>query len=95
MPISTRPPNSPSTGATKNSGQRCTAVKRILVVESVAEEFSRLVLEKAKKLKAGDPTDPATDIGTVINARSAALFQARVDDAGLGRVPSVLHGERA
>jgi acyl-CoA reductase-like NAD-dependent aldehyde dehydrogenase len=28
------------TGATKNSGQRCTAVKRILVVEKVADEFS-------------------------------------------------------
>ncbi len=41
-------------GATKNSGQRCTAVKRILVVEKVADEFSRYVLEKAKKLKCGD-----------------------------------------
>jgi putative phosphonoacetaldehyde dehydrogenase len=36
------------TGATKNSGQRCTAVKRILVVESVADAFSKLVVEKAK-----------------------------------------------
>ena len=63
-------------GATKNSGQRCTAVKRILVVESVADAFSEKVLEKAKKLKAGDPMDPAIDIGTVINERSAALFEA-------------------
>ncbi len=45
-------------GATKNSGQRCTAVKRILVVESVADAFVELVVEKAKKLKAGDPMDP-------------------------------------
>src|ERR1700737_592766 len=36
-------------GATKNSGQRCTAVKRILVVEKIADEFSKLVLEKARK----------------------------------------------
>src|SRR5918912_3910751 len=69
------------TGATKNSGQRCTAVKRILVVNKVADEFSELVLAKAKKFKAGDPMDPATDVGTVINERSAALFEARVDDA--------------
>src|SRR5436305_403491 len=55
-------------GATKNSGQRCTAVKRILVVESVADAFARLVVEKAKKLKCGDPMDPATDVGCVINA---------------------------
>jgi putative phosphonoacetaldehyde dehydrogenase len=80
-------------GATKNSGQRCTAVKRILVVESVAEAFSEKVLEKARKLKAGDPMDPATDVGTVINERSATLFEARVD-AAVGKGAKRLHGER-
>ena len=50
-------------GATKNSGQRCTAVKRILVVEKVADEFSALVLAKAKKLKCGNPADPEIDVG--------------------------------
>lgn len=74
-------------GATKNSGQRCTAVKRILVVESVADEFVELVLAKAKKLKSGDPMDPAVDVGTVINETSAALFARRVEDA-------VVHGAR-
>ena len=69
------------TGATKNSGQRCTAVKRILVVESVADAFSKLVVEKAKRLKCGDPSDPETDVGTVINERSATLFEKRVNDA--------------
>src|SRR6478609_1182666 len=82
------------TGATKNSGQRCTAVKRILVVESVADAFAKLVVEKARKLKCGDPMDPETDVGCVINARSAALFQARVDDA-VSKGAQVLHGERA
>lgn len=68
-------------GATKNSGQRCTAVKRILVVDSVADAFSTLVLEKAKKLKAGDPMDPNTDVGTVIDEPSAKMFERRVNDA--------------
>ena len=68
-------------GATKNSGQRCTAVKRILVVESVADDFVALVTEKAKKLKAGDPMDPQTDVGTVIHEKAAKLFQQRVIDA--------------
>jgi putative phosphonoacetaldehyde dehydrogenase len=81
-------------GATKNSGQRCTAVKRILVVDSVADEFSARVVEKAKKLKCGDPMDPATDVGCVINARSADLFQRRVDDA-VAKGAKVLHGKRA
>lgn len=81
-------------GATKNSGQRCTAVKRILVVEAVADAFSKLVVEKARRLRCGDPMDPETDVGTVINARSAALFQARVDDA-VSKGAERLHGERA
>ncbi len=54
-------------GATKNSGQRCTAVKRILCVESVADEFVKRVVEKAKKLKCGNPADTEVDLGTVIN----------------------------
>ena len=68
-------------GATKNSGQRCTAVKRILCIESVADEFARLVTAKAKQLKYGDPMDPDTDIGTVIHEQAAQLFEARVNDA--------------
>jgi putative phosphonoacetaldehyde dehydrogenase len=78
-------------GATKNSGQRCTAVKRILVVESVADAFVEKVLPRAKALKAGDPMDPSTDVGTVINERSARLFEARVNDA-VEQGAILLHG---
>jgi putative phosphonoacetaldehyde dehydrogenase len=78
-------------GATKNSGQRCTAVKRILVVEKVAEELSRLVLAKAKKLKAGDPMDPSTDVGTVIHEGAAKSFERRVNDA-VEQGAKLLHG---
>jgi putative phosphonoacetaldehyde dehydrogenase len=79
------------TGATKNSGQRCTAVKRILVVNKVADEFSKLVLAKAKKLKAGDPMDPATDVGTVIHEGAAKSFERRVVDA-VEKGAKLLHG---
>jgi putative phosphonoacetaldehyde dehydrogenase len=65
-------------GATKNSGQRCTAVKRILVMENVADRFSELVLAKAKKIKFGDPMNPDTDLGTVVHEQAAALFEKRV-----------------
>jgi putative phosphonoacetaldehyde dehydrogenase len=65
-------------GATKNSGQRCTAVKRILVQESVADRFVPLVLERAKKIRFGDPMDRATDLGTVVHEKAAALFEERV-----------------
>ena len=43
-------------GATGNSGQRCTAVKRILVQNSVADKFVPLVLEKAKAIRFGEET---------------------------------------
>jgi acyl-CoA reductase-like NAD-dependent aldehyde dehydrogenase len=65
-------------GATKNSGQRCTAVKRILCQESVADKFVELVVERAKKLTFGDPMDPSTDLGTVIHAQAAEAFEKRV-----------------
>lgn len=65
-------------GATKNSGQRCTAVKRILCQESVADRFVPMVLERAKKIRFGDPMDRSTDLGTVVHERAAALFEKRV-----------------
>ena len=68
-------------GATRNSGQRCTAVKRILVQESVAERFVPLVLERAKRIRFGDPMDPATELGTVVSEEAAALFERRVEMA--------------
>ena len=68
-------------GATKNSGQRCTAVKRIMVQERVADRFVPLVLERAKKLRFGDPMDRATELGTVVDERAARLFEARVERA--------------
>jgi len=78
-------------GATKNSGQRCTAVKRILVVRSVADEFSALVLEKAKKLKCGDPMDSDVDVGTVIHEAAAKTFERRVNEA-VAAGARLLHG---
>nr|MDJ0826706.1 aldehyde dehydrogenase family protein [Rhodobacter sp.] len=68
-------------GATKNSGQRCTAVKRILCQESVADRFVPLVLERARAIRFGDPMDPATQLGTVVHAEAAECFDARVADA--------------
>ena len=69
------------TGATKNSGQRCTAVKRILCQNKVADRFVEMTLERAKKIKFGNPMEMDTDLGTVINAQAAELFDKRVSKA--------------
>ena len=69
------------TGATKNSGQRCTAVKRILCQNKVADRFVEMSLERAKKIKFGNPVDLSTELGTVINIKAAELFDRRVSKA--------------
>ena len=74
-------------GSYKNSGQRCTAVKRILVQRGVAARFTDLVVDKTRAWKFGDPSDPGQEMGTVIDEAAARLFEARVNDA-------VAHGAR-
>ena len=68
-------------GSYKNSGQRCTAIKRLLVHEAVAGEFVEQVLAKTLAWKYGDPADKASDMGTVIDEPAAMLFESRVNEA--------------
>jgi putative phosphonoacetaldehyde dehydrogenase len=68
-------------GSYKNSGQRCTAVKRILVHQKVADRFVELLVEKTKAVKYGDPFDPKMDMGTVIDEPAAKRFEAVVNEA--------------
>jgi acyl-CoA reductase-like NAD-dependent aldehyde dehydrogenase len=50
-------------------------------MESIADDFVALLTEKAARLKYGDPMNPDTDVGTVINEEAAILFQDRVIDS--------------
>ena len=68
-------------GSYKNSGQRCTAVKRMLVHEKVADRFVELLVEKTRAWTYGDPTDPKVEMGTVIDEEAAMLFESRVNEA--------------
>jgi putative phosphonoacetaldehyde dehydrogenase len=70
-----------ASGSYKNSGQRCTAVKRMLVQDRVADRFVELLVEKTLAVKYGDPFDPAMDMGTVIDETSARRFEAVVNEA--------------
>ncbi|MFM8593172.1 MAG: aldehyde dehydrogenase family protein, partial [Chloroflexota bacterium] len=68
-------------GAFKNSGQRCTAVKRIIVDDSKAESFAEKLASVTPSLVVGDPLDPNTDIGPVISEEDAKEFERRMHDA--------------
>lgn len=70
-----------ASGSYKNSGQRCTAIKRMLVQQGVADRFVELLVEKTRALKYGDPLDPKTDMGTVIDEAAARRFEQVVDEA--------------
>jgi putative phosphonoacetaldehyde dehydrogenase len=70
-----------ASGSYRNSGQRCTAVKRMLVHAAVADEFVARLVEKTAAVRYGDPLDPATDMGTVIDEAAAADFESRVNEA--------------
>jgi phosphonoacetaldehyde dehydrogenase len=73
-----------ASGSYRNSGQRCTAVKRILVQESVADRFVDLLVENTRAVKYGDPFDPTVDMGTVIDEASARRFESVVNEAVAG-----------
>ena len=78
-------------GSYKNSGQRCTAIKRMLVHERVADDFVARLLARTKAWTYGDPMDPALDMGTVIDEAAAAAFENKVNDA-VARGAKLLHG---
>lgn len=80
-----------ASGSYKNSGQRCTAIKRMLVHEAVADRFVELLMQKTLSIKHGDPMDPGTDVGTVIDEEAARYFESVVNEAIAGGA-KLLHG---
>lgn len=78
-------------GSFRNSGQRCTAVKRILVHEKIHDDFIRKFVHKSKEYTCGDPSDPATMVGTVID-EAAAVYLERVTNDAVKAGAKVLSG---
>src|SRR4029077_5998170 len=68
-------------GSYKNPAQRCPAIKPMLIQESVTGRFVELLLEKSRAIRYGDPMDPNTDMGTVIDEAAARSFEERVNEA--------------
>ncbi|MFT3704612.1 MAG: phosphonoacetaldehyde dehydrogenase [Agriterribacter sp.] len=81
-------------GSFRNSGQRCTAVKRILIHEKIAAEFTEKFIAKAKEYNCGDPSDPETKVGTVIDEASAIYLESVVNKAVEQGAKVVLGGKR-
>jgi len=81
-------------GSFRNSGQRCTAVKRILVHEKIKDAFIEKLVAKAGEYTCGDPADPATKVGTVIDEASAIYLEEVVKKAVAQGAKILLGGHR-
>ncbi|MFF8910266.1 aldehyde dehydrogenase [Streptomyces olivaceoviridis] len=77
-----------------NAGQVCLAATRILVEDTVAEEFTARFTEKAARLKQGDPRDEATDIGPNIHPRQVEKIDGFVRRALAAGARAVVGGHR-
>jgi len=77
-----------------NCGQSCIAAKRFLVVDSVADEFIEKFAKRVKKLKTGDPLDPSTDIGPLVNEGQRNEIESQVRDAVAKGARIVVGGKR-
>ena len=81
-------------GCYRNSGQRCTAVKRLLVHEAILDRFTDAFVERSTTYVAGDPADPETVVGTVIDEPAAMTLERRIHDAVAQGAEVLLGGKR-
>ncbi|MFJ2829178.1 aldehyde dehydrogenase family protein [Streptomyces sp. NPDC087263] len=75
-----------------HQGQVCMAANRILVDRSIEAEFTEKFVAKVRTLKVGDPSDPQTVIGPVINSSQADALTSVVDQAIAEGATALVHG---
>ncbi|MGW0945827.1 aldehyde dehydrogenase family protein [Streptomyces sp. NPDC002623] len=75
-----------------HQGQVCMAANRVLVDRSIADEFTEKFVAKVRTLKAGDPRDPQTAIGPVINPSQAEAVSSVVEQAIAQGANPLVHG---
>ena len=66
------------TSAFRSAGQRCSALRLLFVQEDVADRMIEMIAGAARELKIGDPADPATHIGPVVDAEAKARLDAHI-----------------
>lgn len=60
-------------------GQKCSACSRVIVVESAYDDFVRRIVQATRALVVGDPADPATDVGPVIDEESEKKIRSYIE----------------
>ncbi len=80
-------------GAFAYAGQVCISVQRIYVVASVYEEFQRRFTERVARVRVGDPLDPATDLGPMVDEQAVERTHGWVTDALADGARAIVQGE--
>lgn len=81
-------------GAFAYSGQVCIHTQRIYVKDELFEEFTKNFVEQTNQLKVGDPTDPTTDISSMIDEDNAKRVEEWVNEAVEGGAKILTGGRR-
>jgi glyceraldehyde-3-phosphate dehydrogenase (NADP+) len=81
-------------GAFSYSGQRCTAVKRILVLNEVADELIRYLKNEIDKLKVGNPLTMPAEVVPLINEKAADFVWELMEDAKAKGAKMIVGGKR-
>ena len=68
-------------GAFLNAGQVCMGVKRIIIEDEIADEFSEKLVEETEKLVVGNPLSSNTTLGTLISEKAARQVEVTVNNA--------------
>ena len=82
-------------GSYRNSGQRCTAVKRILVQRGILPRFTHGLVQRTREYVCGDPMAEETRVGTVIDEAAAKGLEAAVSDAVAQGAKILAGGQRS
>ncbi len=77
-----------------NMGQACTSAKRMIVLESVADEFTSRLVENIKGMKVGDPADASTEVGPLSSEGAAEKVEKQVDETVKAGAKVLLGGKR-
>jgi len=80
-------------GAFAVAGQSCISVQRIFVHEKIYDRFLKLLVGKVKKLKVGDPLDPKTDVGTMVDRQALEDTVTLVNEAVEGGAGILVGGK--
>jgi succinate-semialdehyde dehydrogenase/glutarate-semialdehyde dehydrogenase len=68
-------------GSFANAGQTCSGIERVYVLREVADQFTRAVIDGARKLRVGDPSSWDTDVGPMVSEQQYEIVRELVDDA--------------